>query len=249
MNEASLLANVTPLILAGGLGTRLRSELPDLPKALAPLGGRPFLEHLLDRMARAGFQRAVLCVGYRADMIQEAIGNDHQGLEVLYSRENVPLGTGGALRHALSLAPTPWLLACNGDSTADVALDGFVRWHFQTPRRASLVAARVEDAARYGRLSLDPAGRIRRFEEKGSTPGPGWINAGIYLLPWDLIADISPERFLQLEQDVFPGLANEAFFAFPAEGGFIDIGTPESYAMAKEWFRLATPPSKTITPP
>lgn len=236
MDEASPLEHITPLILAGGLGTRLRSELPNLPKALAPLGGRPFLAHLLDRVARAGFLRVILCVGYRADMIQEAIGSDHHGLEVLYSREDIPLGTGGALRHALSLAPTPWLLACNGDSTVDVALDGFIRWHFQAPRRASLVAAHVEDAARYGRLSLDPDGRIQSFEEKGSTPGPGWINAGVYLLPRDLIAGISPERFLQLEQDVFPGLAGEAFFAFTSKGSFIDIGTPEAYARAVSLF-------------
>jgi NDP-sugar pyrophosphorylase family protein len=234
---SSRLVGVSFAILAGGLGTRLRSAVPDRPKVLAPVAGRPFLAHLFDQLAKAGAHHVALLVGHAADQVQEAFGDSYRELALTYSREPEPLGTGGALRLALPLLTETTIVLFNGDSYCDVDFSQLVADHRGDKRRATLTLAQVEDSSRYGRVNLDDSNRITRFEEKGGSRESGWINAGIYVLSRNVVADIPEGRPVSLEREVLPDLIlSGKVIGFPGRS-FIDIGTPESYAEAEAFFR------------
>jgi D-glycero-alpha-D-manno-heptose 1-phosphate guanylyltransferase len=234
---AENLADVTAAILAGGLGTRLRSRIADHPKVLAPVRGRPYLSYLLDQLATAGVGRVVLLTGYRAEQVRAAFGTGYAGMRLAYSAEPAPLGTGGALRHALPYIPSPTCLLLNGDSYCDVPLSAFRDFHARRAADASLVLTRQDDCSRFGRIHVAPGGRVVRFEEKPQGGGPGWVNAGIYFLQRALIEEVPPDRPLSLERDLLPGwLGRRRLWAFPCQGRFLDIGTPESYSRAEAFF-------------
>lgn len=224
------MGGVTAAILAGGLGTRLRPAVADRPKVLATVAGRPFLAQLLDQLAAGGVTEVVLLVGYGAEQVRETFDGQFNGLRLHYSTESSPLGTGGAVRHALPHLTGGRVLLLNGDSFCDfdlrdlLAADGV----------AYMVLAEVPDTGRYGRVeSAD--GRVTGFTEKG-LGGPGPINAGVYLFPTDLLAELPADRPLSFERDVLPAWVGRGLVrAFPG-GRFIDIGTPESYAEADAFF-------------
>ncbi len=214
------------LILCGGLGTRLRSVVPDRPKVLAPVAGRPFVAHVLDQLAAAGVTRAVLCTGYMAEEVERTLGARHGSMQLAYAVETTPLGTAGALKAAL-----PWLkgdqaFVVNGDSILDAPLADM-------PRETAVVAlAEVPDTARYGRVVLE-GDRIVRFEEKA--PGAGLINAGVYLIHRRRLEALPPPP-LSLERDVFPRwIAGEGLSGWRSGGQLLDIGIPESYAQAADF--------------
>lgn len=224
-------------ILAGGLGTRLRSVVADRPKVLAPVGGRPFLTRLLDQLARSAVRKVVLLTGHRAEQVRAAFGEGYGGLELVYSDEPQPLGTGGALRHALAQLDGPTLLLLNGDSYCDIDLDEFQQFHQEQRAGVSLALVRVADASRYGRVECDAEGRVVRFEEKRPGATPGWINAGVYLIERRLLEDVPSGRPLSLERDLLPPWTAQGIVrGFRCPGRFLDIGTPESYAAAEEFF-------------
>lgn len=229
--------DVPALILAGGLGTRLRGALPGLPKALAPLHGRPFLAYLLDRLEAGGVREVILCTGYRAEQISAVFGRRYRGLSVRYSLEPRPLGTAGALRLALAQTDAEHVLVLNGDSAVDCPLDGFHRWHRarEDALAGSLVLAWADDATRFGTVEPGPRGTILAFREKCADSRPGWINAGAYLLRRSLLDAIPPERNVSLEREMFPLWIGQGLGAYTTRGRFIDIGTPESLAQASRW--------------
>src|ERR1700677_1834272 len=148
------------LLLAGGLGTRLRSVLPDLPKPLAPVRGRPFITYLFDQLADAGWTRCVLCLGYKAEQIRETCGDHYGPLALEYSVEAEPLGTGGAVRLALPHIRAERFLLLNAASYCDAPLADFARFHRAHGKAASLASVEVPDTSRYGRLELDAADRV-----------------------------------------------------------------------------------------
>jgi len=230
------LSNITAAILAGGLGTRLRGVVADRPKVLAEIAGRPFLAYLLDQLAAAGIRRAVLCTGYRADLVQAAFGERYGGLSLQYSPESAPLGTGGALRAALPWLQSSTILVANGDSWCQADLAAFHRQHQQIGACGSLLLTKVADASRYGRVDVDPSGWITDFAEKASAATQGWINAGIYLLQREVLSVVPPAEATSLERQVFPALIGRGLYGCKTGGRFIDIGTPESFAQAAEFF-------------
>jgi NDP-sugar pyrophosphorylase family protein len=223
---------VSVAILAGGLGTRLRPVVPDRPKVLAEVGGRPFLAHWLDELNRQRFRSVILCTGYRADQVQATLGNRHGQLTLDYSPEPHPLGTAGALRHALPLLPREWLLVLNGDSFLDLSFQRFWEAHRQAMHRISIAVTPVSDCRRFGRVRFDARGTIEAFEEKNTREGAGWINAGVYLLHRSCLERLPQAGVLSLERDLFPAHVADGIYAFPTVGRFLDIGTPESYALA-----------------
>ncbi len=230
-------STVTPVILAGGFGTRLQSAVQNLPKVLAPIRERPFLTYLLDQLARAGFEDVVLCTGHMGDRVRQDIGPCHDRLRIRYSQEQQPLGTAGAVRHALGMLATESILLMNGDSYTDVDLRAFLSWHSQGRFHASLVLTHVPDTQRYGTVVLNSACRVQRFAEKLAARGPGWVNAGIYLFPRAEISGIPAEQSVSLEKQILPALADKGqVHGFGCQGAFIDIGTPESYAAAEAFF-------------
>ncbi len=228
------LSDVPALILTGGLGTRLRSVLPELSKNLAPVAGRPFLCYLLDRLEAAGVRRVVLCTGYRADQVEQAFGNRYGGMTISYSREEEPLGTGGALRHALSQVDEGLVLALNGDSYVHCDLRAFFAWHQEHDFAGSLLLTLVPDAARFGTVTVDEAGAVRSFEEKRGVPGAGLINAGVYLLARRLLDELPPGP-VSLEKQAFPAWAQNGLGGYRTRAAFLDIGTPESLARAESF--------------
>lgn len=238
------LADISTAILAGGLGTRLRSVLPGRPKVLALIHGRPFLTYLLDQLAAAGARKVVFCIGYMADMVEKELGDHYGTIRLTYSREGEPLGTGGALRQALPLFSSDPVLVMNGDSFMDADLAAYLSWFMTKELEASLVLAQVPDTGRFGQVTVDEKDRILGFEEKGAHQGSGWINAGIYLLQKTILRLIPEGKYFSLERELFPQLLPERLYGFRSEGKFIDIGTPESYSQAERFFatRSASPP-------
>ena len=236
---------VTVAILAGGLGTRLRPVVADRPKVMAEVGGRPFLAWWLECLGQQGVREVVLCTGHRARQIEDYFGNAYAGVRLRYSVEAQPLGTGGALGHALPWLRTDHVLAINGDSFCDADLAWFWRAHRACGARASLVVTCVPDLRRFGRVVARSDGRVLAFEEKGETQGGGWINAGLYLLERSLVAEVAPERPCSLERDLLPRwlAAPTGVYAFPAARRFLDIGTPESYARAEAFVTEVTAPA------
>ena len=220
------------VVLAGGFGTRLRAVVPDLPKPMAPVAGRPFLEILLSMLARKGVQRAVLSLGYQADLIVHHFGGRYAGIELVSEIETEPLGTGGALRAALSRCESDAALVVNGDTFLDLELDALAaRW---LRRRAPLIVGRaVEDTARFGRLDVS-GDALLGFAARGAG-GPGVINMGHYVLPTALFEGQGalPKSF-SFEAGFLALRARElGFEIFVTEGLFIDIGVPEDYARAQ----------------
>jgi NDP-sugar pyrophosphorylase family protein len=230
--------DVSAAVLAGGLGTRLRPVVADRPKVLAPVGCRPFLGFLLEQLARAGLREAVLLTGYRADQVHDAFGDRFGGMRLRYSVEPSPLGTAGAVRHALPLLKARDVLLLNGDSFADFDLPLFLAFHRARAAGASLVLARVADASRYGRAHAAPDGRLLRFEEKAAGAAPGWVNAGVYLIRRGLLEGAPPGRPASLERDLLPAWARAgAVYGLAGGDRFLDIGAPDSYAAAEAFFR------------
>jgi D-glycero-alpha-D-manno-heptose 1-phosphate guanylyltransferase len=230
------LADVTAVVLAGGLGTRLRSVVGDRPKVLAEVAGRPFLAYLLDHLAGAGIRRAVLCTGYRAELVRAAFGERYAELGLRYSVESAPLGTGGALRAALPLLESPTVLVMNGDSYCEAELAAFFEQHRQAAAVGSLLLTRVANASRYGRVETDDSGRITQFAEKSRQQSPGWINAGIYLLQQELLDVMPSNETISLERQIFPAWIGSGLYGFKSGGRFIDIGVPEAFAKAADFF-------------
>ncbi len=234
-NEALTSQDITAIVLAGGLGTRLRSALPDQPKSLAMVNDKPFLAYLLDQIYSIELKEVILCTGYLGDMVQRSMGVKYQGLLLSYSREETPLGTAGAIRLALPNIHTSYCLVFNGDSYCDTDLTSFQHWGME--HTAAIVLAYVEDASRYGSVTCDDESRIVRFEEKKQNSKPGLINAGIYLLPRTYIESIPTGKPVSLERQMFPLWINKGLYGYKTKSQFIDIGTPETYMAAETFFR------------
>ena len=225
------------IILAGGMGTRLKPVLNNMPKVLAPVAGRPFLTILLDQISKAGFNRVILCTGYMADQVEAEFGTRYKGLSIVYSKEINPLGTGGAVRKTLPLISSETIMVMNGDSFIDTDLNLFLRWFVGKGCNAALLLTKMSDADRYGLVHGDQNGLITTFHEKGVGGGPGWINAGVYLFKRSVLETILQGISFSLEHDFFPSLAGRELYGYCSEGKFIDIGLPESYAAAEGFFR------------
>ena len=220
-------------VLAGGLGTRLKPRFGDLPKPLAPLGGRPFLARQLEWLRGHGIVRAVILAGYGADQVREALGDGGPlGMELEYSIEPEPLGTGGALKLAEGFVDGP-VLVVNGDTLGDVDPWTLERDRWERGAVGAVALYRVDDAAARGRVE-HAAGSVRRFVEKDPAfTGAAWVNGGQYTFApafWRRL----PEGASSLERDVLPALAEQGRLAgSESPGRFWDIGTPEDFERAE----------------
>jgi mannose-1-phosphate guanylyltransferase len=232
------------LVLAGGLGTRIRPVLGDTPKLLAPVAGRTFLDHLLDWLRRFGARRVVFALGHRAEAVTAHLGKAaRDGLVTVPVIEPQPLGTAGAIRLARPQLHSDPVLLLNGDSFTDADICKLLARHRRTVAAGTLLCASVADAGRYGRVDIDAAGTIRGFAEKDAQArGPANISAGMYVLSAALLDTIAAGTATSLEKDVFAALPPGALTAFCECGRFIDIGTPESLAAADRFFAELSAP-------
>lgn len=241
------------IVLAGGLGTRLRSVAPDVPKAMAPIRGQPFLAYLLQYLEAQGIARVILAVGYRSQAIRDFFGARYhffgaryRGLKLVYSVEDEPLGTGGALLQALPGVDGAFAFVLNGDTFLRLNYPAMAAKLEQTPDILEqapdmdlVVALRhVADARRYG-AAVVVGGRIQGFMAQG-TEGPGLINAGCYLVARDIFQRHPMPRKFSWEGDFLEARASEIRpIAFECDAPFIDIGIPEALEEAQtlipEW--------------
>ena len=222
------------VVLAGGMGTRLRSAVPDLPKCMAPVADRPFLAWLLDDLETAGFEHIILSLGFRHETIEAWVAARNNRARIDCVVEAEPLGTGGGVRLALQRAEESDVFVLNGDTWFGVDYPAMLQYHRQRGVLATLALKPMRDFDRYGEVCCSPAGHITAFREKQPCR-QGLINGGVYLLRKDALA-ACPERF-SLERDFFEPLARqEKLSGFRSEGYFIDIGIPADYVRAQQDF-------------
>lgn len=225
------------VVLAGGFGTRLAHIVSDVPKPMAPVCGRPFLRYILDDLQSKGAEQVVLAVGYKKACIEHFFGSTYRGMEILYSPEDTPLGTGGAVKRALTLCREDWVAVVNGDTYFDVDFSALER--AKTPGSLVLAAKRMYDFDRYGALEV-AEGRVTAFREKAPCQ-EGLINGGVYLMERTALEAISEERF-SFETAVLEPLSRRGgVLAVESAGYFIDIGVPEDYATAQETMKSLAP--------
>jgi mannose-1-phosphate guanylyltransferase len=226
------------IVLAGGLGTRLRPAVGDLPKPLVDVGGEPLVAHQLRRLVAAGVPDIVIAAGFGADLVAQELGDGARwGARLTYSRETEPLGTGGALALAArsAVAPGDTVVVVNGDllSRHDLAaqLDAFER----SAAEVFIHVREVEDARAYGVVSVDGTGeRVTGFREKPSEAVPGFVNAGTYVMRGSVLLALPRTVPLSLEIDVFPRLAaGSDVRAHRDDAPFLDVGTPEALERAR----------------
>lgn len=218
------------IILAGGFGTRLRSVVSDVPKPMAPIGDRPFLELLMDYLIGYGFDHIVLSTGYMHEKIEEHFGNSYRGIPLSYAVEHEPLGTGGGMRNALKCCREEEIVVLNGDTLFKVDYDDLRRFYHSHPTRLALVLRQVDDTSRYGSVTTDCSDRVSLFAEKEASHGFGTINGGIYMMHRSLLEEQPDGKAFSFEKDIMQALyIKEPFFAYTSGAFFIDIGVPEDY--------------------
>jgi D-glycero-alpha-D-manno-heptose 1-phosphate guanylyltransferase len=219
------------IVLAGGFGTRLRQVVADVPKPMAPVAGRPFLELVLNNLASKGFSKVVLSVGFMAEKISTHFGDSYARMELAYAIEDHPLGTGGGVRMAMNHIIDDHVFVFNGDTFLDLEV-AMVEQLWQERKRPIIIGREVPDTARYGRL-ISSNGVAKGFAEKGVI-GPGLINAGCYVLFRAQLNNFAQNIPFSLEADFLsPAVARGEFDVFVTTGAFIDIGIPEDYARAQ----------------
>lgn len=223
------------IVLVGGLGTRLRSVVSDVPKPLAPVAGRPFLAWILDRLAEEGMHHVVLAAGYMAERVVETIGHDWRGMTVSYSVESAPLGTGGAVRQACTKLYGNNVHVLNGDTYLRYDMGAFERVTRTAGMELGMALAKVENVARYGAVVRNGL-RVIGFREKGRG-GAGYINAGGYYLTSRGMQILPTDANFSFETRVLAQMAKVGqVCGFDATSGFIDIGVPEDYSRAQDLF-------------
>lgn len=220
------------IVLAGGLGTRLAARLDGIPKPMAPVAGRPFLEIVLGQLKKAGYVRVVLSVGHLHPVIESHFGAVYRGLNVDYAIEQQPLGTGGAIRRALGRTVEDDVLVLNGDTFLEVDYKAMAATQTAQGTALTMAVTWREDVGRYGGVRLE-GDRVAGFEEKGRT-GAGWINAGSYIVRRDLRWPAGlPEKFSFERDFLMLEIARLRPAAFRSEGIFLDVGVPEDLDRAQ----------------
>ncbi len=234
----SLCSRVDVVILCGGKGTRLQAAVADRPKPLACISEKPFLDILIQQFVRAGYRRFVLCSGFKGEMIHDHFRHAGLPVEIRYSHEDSPLGTGGAVKLAEKLIEGDQFLVTNGDSYCSVDLAAFHDNHRRRHALMSMVLARSEDPEDYGSVQVNGNGQITQFAEKQGLSKRGHVSAGIYLFERQVLESIPEGTPYSLEYDLFPHLVKlqSKCYGFDSHTPVIDIGTPRRLEKARQYF-------------
>lgn len=221
------------IVLAGGMGTRLRSVLTDLPKPMAPIVDKPFLEYVLNQLHATGFKKVIFSVGYKWELIQAHFGSNFKGMTIAYAVENVPLGTGGGIRLAFEQTTGQNVCVFNGDTMFKLDIQSFYAQHIANDAMMSIALKPMENFDRYGTVACNEGHRITVFEEKKQT-AKGLINAGVYLINRELWKEVDVTQNFSFEKDIMERyLETLRFMGFAFDAYFIDIGIPADYAQAQ----------------
>lgn len=217
-------------VLCGGLGARLRNVVSGRPKILARIGEKTFLDILVDNLTSHGFRKLVLCTGYSRQQVKEYVSQ--KGYDLIFSEEDEPLGTGGAIKNARGLIKSHPFMVINGDSICNVDLREFMDYHAGKKGLLSIILAKSGASQDFGSVLVDKSGRITGFKEKAGG-NSGLINAGIYLMGQDIFSIMPEQHKFSLEYDFFPRIVDKYnCYGFLTDNEVIDIGTPERYEKA-----------------
>ena len=238
------------IILCGGAGTRLRSITGDAPKGMAHVAGRPFLELLLQQLKRHAFTRVIMAVGYKSDYIRSHFGENIPALELIYSPELQPLGTGGAIRNAAHMVNSDSVLIMNGDSYTDVNLAALVDDYVESAVDASLVVVNAGERTDCGFVALDEGRMLTAFNEKLASSAARFVNAGVYVLSSSTLSDIPSGREVSLEKEMIPNwlTRGKKIKGFIHSGTCVDIGTPDRYHTAQSLLAAVEAGSSPVRP-
>lgn len=226
------------IILCGGLGTRLNSIQPDLPKILTPIGQGALIDVLISQIIRAGLKRVILSLGHLSETVIRYVNTiDKSNIEIINVTESKPLGTGGALKLACSKSQSDYFLVINGDSYNDVNPSDLLEFHVKCNSFVTMLVVKVEDSAQYGSVVVDSSGLVKSFNEKSRIKtGEGLVNAGMYVIDRSVLKQIKDGEEVSLEKDIFPELIGDRFYAYISDSKFLDIGTPTSFFKAEQFF-------------
>ncbi len=233
------LSKTDMVILCGGLGTRLRSTIGQAQKTMATVGDEPFLNKILRYLKQQGFERIILAVGFQAQEVENYYRKNDLGLTIEFSKEEKPLGTGGAIKNAQTFVQSDQFFAMNGDCFCALDYNAFLKDHLTKKNRATLSVSKIADSRDYGTILLGKRDVITGFEEKKDVPGGGFVNIGVYCFEKQIF-DLMPTGKFSIEQDFFPLLPaklGECFRGFVVDNEFLDIGTPDRYSNAEELIR------------
>lgn len=222
------------IILCGGKGERLKSVSGDMPKALVPIAGKPFISILLKHLSEQGFCKFILCVGYRKNLVIDYFSESDYNIS--FSVEERPLGTGGAIKKVILENSLNTCLVMNGDSFCKTDFNKFFDFHLKRKNIMSIVLAQHRNSTNYGVVTLNKNHRIVSFNEKVDCQRDRYVNAGIYLMNRDMLNHMPDKEQFSLEYDVFPQMIKLDCFGFVSDGELIDIGTPERLKRAQKYF-------------
>ncbi len=233
----SKVSSTDVVILCGGLGKRLHSVAEGWPKPMVRISGRPFLDLLLNYLSQQGFQRFVLCTGYKKESIKKYCQAKTNRLQIEFSEEEEPLGTGGAIKRAAPLIHSDPFLVSNGDSFCEFNAVKFLEFHKEKGAIVSMAVTEIKGSDDYGVVCLDDSNRALSFSEKTRARGTQFVNAGIYLFQQEVLSLMPGMDIFSLEQDFFPEILGHSFYGYITNGPLIDIGTPGRYQKAKEYLK------------
>ncbi len=230
------LSKIDTVILAGGLGTRLKKILNNEPKCMALINGKPFIDILLDNLVSQGLKRFIICVGYLREQVIQHLKHRND-CDIIFSEEVKPLGTGGALKKAEKLIVSDSYIVINGDSFINIDLYKYIHWFKLNQNDISIVITKIGDSKRYGNVAFDKDGLITNFIEKNNSELSAYINTGVYLFRKNAVDfSLFGDKF-SIETDFFPYFTKQGIKIYYFEGKFIDIGTKNSYQNAQLFFK------------
>jgi NDP-sugar pyrophosphorylase family protein len=225
------------VILAGGCGTRLKSVVSDVPKVLAPINEQPFADLILNGIKKYSFiKNIVFSLGYKSDVVIDYIKSNN--LDVDFSVEDIPLGTGGGLKKSLSKTSSDIVLVVNGDSYSDASYEDLLLEHIKNAGACTILSIKQPDCKRFGKVEFNiDTNQITCFMEKDDSSGAGYINAGVYVFNRDIVQEIPNDTKYSIEHDLFPFLIKQdMLYTYNTDSRFIDIGIPETYKEAQSFF-------------
>jgi D-glycero-alpha-D-manno-heptose 1-phosphate guanylyltransferase len=226
------------IILAGGLGTRLQKVVSDLPKSMALVNDKPFLEYLLNFLTGQGIEKVILSVGYKRDLIQSYFKDHYRHLHISYAVEEEPLGTGGGILNAMGQIEGDYAFAMNGDSMFRIDMQAMLHHHQKTGSDLTMALRYLDDTSRFGTVRFNAENRVTGFHEKDQLSEPGYINGGVYLINKDFLESSFFGKNFSLEKDCFEKCYKvSGIYGYPAKGYFLDIGVPEDYMTAQDEFK------------
>ena len=220
------------IVLAGGLGTRLRSVVPDKPKCMAEVRGIPFISYIIDYLVEQNFSKFIFSLGYKHELVEIFLQTNYNNIDYKVIIESDPLGTGGAIKLAAQVAQTNDFLVVNGDTLYKADIRKMYEFHYSNNAECSLILKPMNKFNRYGAVRKDQSGLITQFDEKKHYE-KGLINGGIYMINRNKFLNRRLPDVFSFEKDYFEMLvSNKIFYGIEDEGYFIDIGIPEDFAKA-----------------